>query len=257
MSFEAGLRAERAREFASLQGCFVEGSRDERARERRIRRRALLISIAAQSATLTLVILIPLFGKPERMALAGGFVPLPRYHHRPRAEQRADLTPRGDRRRPCFTCPDSALAVRPVRNPAETDEPIPPDPFAGPDGQNSSKAWSLLGADSRPQPPQPEFHPQTAKRILLTHLEPAMLVHRVAPVYPTLAKHTHREGRVELRAIIATDGSIQSLQVVSGEALFLPSAIDAVSQWRYRPTVLNGQPVEVDTFITVVYTMEH
>jgi protein TonB len=61
---------------------------------------------------------------------------------------------------------------------------------------------------------------------------------------------------VELRAIIATDGTIQSLEVVKGDALFLLSASDAVSQWRYRPTVLNGQPVEIETYITVIYTLQ-
>ncbi|GAC1702081.1 MAG: hypothetical protein NVS9B4_06600 [Candidatus Acidiferrum sp.] len=65
-----------------------------------------------------------------------------------------------------------------------------------------------------------------------------------------------REGRVELHAIIATDGSIRSLQVVAGDPLFYPSALEAVSQWRYRPTVLNGQPVEVETIVTVIYSMQ-
>jgi len=60
-----------------------------------------------------------------------------------------------------------------------------------------------------------------------------------------------------MRAIIGTDGTIQSLQVISGDALFLMSAKDAVQQWRYKPTILDGQPVEIDTFITVVYTMQH
>ncbi len=90
----------------------------------------------------------------------------------------------------------------------------------------------------------------------MTRLEPAMLIHRVEPIYPTLMKQIRREGRVELRAIIATDGSIESLQVVAGDAGFYQSALDAVRQWRYRPTVLNGQPVEIDTFITVIYTMQ-
>ena len=61
---------------------------------------------------------------------------------------------------------------------------------------------------------------------------------------------------MELRAIIATDGTIQSLQVVSGDALFLQSALDAVRQWRYHPTILNGQPVEIETYITVIYTLQ-
>jgi protein TonB len=91
----------------------------------------------------------------------------------------------------------------------------------------------------------------------VTTLDPAMLIHRVEPVYPPLARQIHREGRVELRAIIGTDGTIQSLQVVTGDPMFLNSAIEAVQQWRYRPTILNGQPVEIDTYITVVYTMQH
>ena len=84
-----------------------------------------------------------------------------------------------------------------------------------------------------------------------------MLIHRVEPVYPPLARQTHREGHVELHAIISTDGTIQSLQIVSGDALFLQSAVDAVRQWRYRATVLNGQPVEIETYITVIYTLQH
>ena len=84
-----------------------------------------------------------------------------------------------------------------------------------------------------------------------------MLLHRVEPIYPPLARQIHREGQVELHAIISTDGTIQSLQVVSGDALFLRSAIDAVSQWRYRATVLNGQLVEIETYVTVIYTLQH
>lgn len=83
-----------------------------------------------------------------------------------------------------------------------------------------------------------------------------MLIHRVEPLYPPLPRQIRREGRVELHAIIATDGSIQSLQVVDGDPLFVQSALDAVRQWRYRPTVLNGQPVEIDTHITVIYTLQ-
>ena len=84
-----------------------------------------------------------------------------------------------------------------------------------------------------------------------------MLLQRVEPVYPPLAIQIHREGRVDLHAIIATDGTIQSLQVVNGDPLFLQSALKAVRQWRYRPTVLNGQPVEIDTQITVIYSLQH
>ena len=83
-----------------------------------------------------------------------------------------------------------------------------------------------------------------------------MLIHRVEPVYPRLAIQVGRSGRVELRAIIATDGTIQSLQVISGDPFFYQSALDAVRQWRYKPTVLNGEAVEIDTFISVIYNMD-
>ena len=91
----------------------------------------------------------------------------------------------------------------------------------------------------------------------MTQLDPALLIHRVEPVYPPLAKQTHREGRVEMRAIIGTDGRIRSLQIVAGDPLFEQSAVEAVQQWTYKPTILNGQPVEIDTSIMVIYSMQH
>jgi protein TonB len=91
----------------------------------------------------------------------------------------------------------------------------------------------------------------------VTQIEPAMLIHRVEPIFPTLARQTGRAGHVELQAIIGTEGSVRSLQFLSGDALFYQSALEAVRQWRYKPTVLNGVPVEVDTHITVIYSLNH
>jgi protein TonB len=82
-----------------------------------------------------------------------------------------------------------------------------------------------------------------------------LLIHRVDPVYPALARQIHLEGTVQLYAIIGRDGTIQSLEVLSGHPLLIQSARDAVRQWRYRPTLLNGEAVEVETSITVIYTM--
>jgi periplasmic protein TonB len=91
--------------------------------------------------------------------------------------------------------------------------------------------------------------------VRVTHIDPAMLTHRLEPVYPALAKQIGRSGRVELRAIIAVDGTIQSLEAVGGDPMFFQSALEAVRQWRYTPTVLNGQNVQVDTYITVIYNV--
>jgi TonB family protein len=85
----------------------------------------------------------------------------------------------------------------------------------------------------------------------------AQLITRVEPRYPPFAIQIRREGRVELHAIISTAGTIESLEVISGDPFFIESAITAVREWRYRPTILNGRPIEVDTRITVIYTLSH
>jgi protein TonB len=84
-----------------------------------------------------------------------------------------------------------------------------------------------------------------------SHMDPGMLVNRVEPVYPPIAVRTGVQGEVKLHAIIARDGTIQSLSVISGHPLLTAAAVAAVQQWRYRPYVLNGEKVEVDTYITV------
>ncbi len=86
-------------------------------------------------------------------------------------------------------------------------------------------------------------------------MQAAKLIHKVEPRYPPLAVQTRREGNVELRAIIARDGTVQNLEVVSGHPLFVQASLDAVRQWRYQPTLLSGEPVEVQTYITVMFRL--
>jgi protein TonB len=81
------------------------------------------------------------------------------------------------------------------------------------------------------------------------------LIHRVQPLYPPMAKIARIQGAVVLHAMISREGTIENLQVVSGHSMLVPAAIDAVRQWRYRPYVLNGQPVEVDTQVTVNFVL--
>jgi protein TonB len=81
------------------------------------------------------------------------------------------------------------------------------------------------------------------------------LIYRPQPAYPSMARAARVQGAVVLRAIISKSGAIENLQVLSGHPLLLKAAIDAVSQWRYRPYILNGDPVEVETQVTVNFTL--
>ncbi len=82
-----------------------------------------------------------------------------------------------------------------------------------------------------------------------------MLKHKVQPEYPEEAKEKRIAGTVRLHAIIARDGSIAQVELISGHPLLAKSALDAVRQWQYRPTLLNGDPVEVDTTIDVIFSL--
>jgi len=83
----------------------------------------------------------------------------------------------------------------------------------------------------------------------------ANLIHKVDPVYPPIAKTAQVSGTVVLHVIIGKDGGVQEIQVVSGPPLLIRAATDAVWQWRYKPTLLNGQPVEVDTTVMVIFRL--
>lgn len=83
----------------------------------------------------------------------------------------------------------------------------------------------------------------------------AKITHMAYPVYPEIAKAAHVSGTVVLHCVISKDGSVKDMKVVSGPDLLVGAAMDAVKQWKYQPTLLNGRPVEVDTTISVVFTL--
>jgi len=83
----------------------------------------------------------------------------------------------------------------------------------------------------------------------------AKLVRKVIPEYPPLAKTARVSGVVHLLGVIAKDGTIQNLQVIGGHPLLARAALEAVRQWIYQPTLLNGQPVEVIAPIDVNFTL--
>ena len=83
------------------------------------------------------------------------------------------------------------------------------------------------------------------------------MLNRVLPIYPPLAKAARIQGLVRLEGIIARDGTIQQLRVIGGHPLLVQAALDAVRRWRYRPTHLNGEPVEVIAPIDVNFILSN
>lgn len=167
-------------------------------------------------------------------------------------------------RKPVAHLMDSGKLVTPKAIPKDLkvikEEAEPPDMggMAGgvPGGVAGGSAGGVLGgviggAGIAPPPPK-----VTPKRVTVGgNVQAARLVNRVQPLYPPLARQTRISGTVKLHAIIGKNGAVEQLQVVSGHPLLVQSALDAVRQWRYQPTLLNGDPVEVDTEIDVIFSL--
>src|SRR5215470_3074227 len=96
-------------------------------------------------------------------------------------------------------------------------------------------------------PPRPSVHTSPRVSVMME----GHLIHRVEPLYPALARQAGIQGQVLLQAIIGKDGTIENLRVIGGHPLLVRPAVEAVQQWRYRPYTLNGEPVEVQTQVTV------
>lgn len=97
--------------------------------------------------------------------------------------------------------------------------------------------------------------PAAHTKVQISHLDPGFLVQRVQPAYPKNAIITKTEGTVVLAALIDTQGRVTQLHAVSGHPFLIPAAIDAVRQWRYKPYILNGSAVEVETQVSVIFSL--
>jgi periplasmic protein TonB len=97
--------------------------------------------------------------------------------------------------------------------------------------------------------------PAAAKPLVVSHWAEGNLIYRVQPNYPALARQARIQGAVELRAVISKAGTIEHLVVVRGHPMLSAAAIDAVRQWRYRPYLLNGDPIEVETDVTLNFLL--
>jgi len=97
--------------------------------------------------------------------------------------------------------------------------------------------------------------PAVLAPVRLSHMREGDLIRKILPVYPPLARAARIQGQVVLQAVISKQGGIENLKVVAGHPMLAPAAMDAVRQWLYRPYILNNEPVEVETQITVNFSL--
>ena len=116
-----------------------------------------------------------------------------------------------------------------------------------PGGQLGGVIGGIVSSTSH-LPALPKLVPEVPKRIRISQgVIAGMVIHKVEPRYPIVAREARIQGEVVLAAVISKEGAIRNLQLVSGHPMLVPAALAAVQQWRFRPFLLNGEPVEVET----------
>lgn len=249
----------------SLAECLMESDAGALVRARRLRRKALVLSIAFEAALVAAMLAWPLI-TPGVLSRQYVFTPAPPYHGGANAKP---STPRGSPHpiTDHAPAPPNVLQQPPVIPPhaqISTGDEAPAMEFGSGDGRqgipgapDGGEYISGATGNSMPivPPPVEVRHSSAPIRRTEGYME-AALIRRVQPLYPVVAKTAHISGTVRLRAIIATNGSVRQLEVLSGNLILAQSAIAAVREWRYRPTRLDGNDVEVETFITVNFVLE-
>jgi TonB family protein len=241
--------------------CLMEGDPEESSGARRRSRKAFTASLTIEFLLLALIVATPLLTGVAQPQLKRMLPPQLAFFGNWREHiQNQHLAP---------TAPGHTLQIRDVffnpTVPKPTNAFLPGEeseneviPY-GPGGEGVPGGVETAGIGFTPpiQPPHAEQPVQESKRPLKLSagVVEAQLISRIEPAYPPLAVQTKREGTVLLHAIIGKDGRITSLDVLSGDPLLVKAALDAVRQWRYRPTLLNGEPVEVETSITVIFRL--
>jgi periplasmic protein TonB len=248
-------------DLGSLSQCLVDNDPAARVRARRLRGKALAISVILEVLLLAVMLIWPLItpGELPRRFNITPAPPFPGSGARP-----TDANPmKGARRPPTGVTVHLRLPTVSAR-PRQADTAEAPDlDFGGAGGGSGGPGLPGLGPSLpggtgdhvlAPEPPRPE-PPHVRPTRMSEGVMAAMLVSRVEPQYPRIAITAHISGVVHLHAIIGKDGTVRELEVVDGNALLARAALVAVQAWRYQPTRLNGEPVEVETYITVNFVL--
>ncbi|MEQ1885686.1 MAG: energy transducer TonB [Bryobacteraceae bacterium] len=223
--------------------------------------RALAVSLTTQTAAAGILLLIPLIYTDRlltgHITLPATLSLIPKAVEHP--TERPAPRPRRTNIRPFagFFAPTEI----PKRSPnIETiDEPIAGEPFVfAVPPLLPGTAIPRVGIIDVPPPPPVKATPVEEPQRTVTvggMVLAAKLIHRVVPVYPLPAKVARVSGTVRLMGIVSTEGTIQQLQLISGNPLLVQAAMDAVRQWVYSPTLLNGKPTEVIAPIDVIFAL--
>ncbi len=230
----------------------------------------VVISLVGHAVAVTLLILLPMvyFQVVDTRFLTGVIagtriepVPPSPPPSRPAA---APVQPRSAQVRELRLPPMTAPPTIPVGLPDPNISNLPPvgddvgylgpstSPFVpGITGPMVSSASPVPRTPLPPPPPKPRRH----EPVLVSTISPGGLIYRVEPEYPTLARQARAQGPVKLELLINEEGTVREVVFVSGNVLLKDAAIAAVKQWRYRPTILNGEPVPIQGTVTVNFIL--
>jgi TonB family protein len=250
----------------SLSGCILENDPEKQERARWLRGKAFAVSLSLEAGLLAAILILPLVNPG---VLGGRLIvtPLPPLGrgtvHSERARRAAvDAPSKGEPVRSCVFCPQAAAPVRPQTsgNGAEANANDAPGVGESSDPYGTGSGPLIPGADPNKGMPIEIKEPEMPRHVAPQHrsegVMEAALIHKVRPFYPTPARLAHISGTVSLRAIIGRDGRIRELEVLNGSGFLQASAVAAVREWRYRPTLLNGVAIEVETLITVNFVLD-
>ena len=235
---------------------FVEPSADNGAR----RGWTALLSFTLQAMCLTSLVLMPMLYTQALPRLFHELLPPVAYSRPPAPEHRARTNPSehseivNGRLQPPRVIPRQIA----ILNEIDALPAVGSTRFGVPGGTGDPGNPGDLGVPGAPLGPAMPAPPPSIPRhpvVISQGVAQGYLVRRVQPRYPPLALAARIEGSVVLMAVISREGTIENLRVASGHPMLAGAAIDAVRQWRYRPYLLNGEPVEVETQITVVFTV--
>jgi protein TonB len=236
-------------------------------RKKTNQRYTLIVSTIVQVTLLTILLLIPLIYTEAlpRTMLTTLLVapPPPPPPPPPPAVQQVQVV-----RRPMARLMQAGRLTAPTVIPKDVkvfkEEEPPPDlggavgvvggvPGGMPGGSAGGVLGGILGGVPGSNLPPPKVTPQRIR--IGGNVQQARLINMIRPVYPPLAKQARIQGTVRLQAIIDKSGNVVQLEVLNGHPLLVQAALDAVRQWRYQPTLLNNEPVEVITTVDVVFSL--